>query len=136
VYLLSAQVLDVTVNKLISASEIIPDSPRKSGFDVQEGLIHLLDLNGGVLRWKPELILEETGISASQLNSAQKTSWFLKNNEWNLITATYKAIDVRSRIKTKKDKFLVRYGLDDLNGLIRNFYGDVYLDNFSISTGW
>jgi hypothetical protein len=86
VYVFTSQVLDITVDELIPSSVFFYTSPRETGNKILDALLRLLEINGGILLWNPKEICKETGIITSKLNSARKSSWFIKNNDWKLLT--------------------------------------------------
>ncbi len=120
VYLLTSQVLDITISELIPSSMFIFSVPRDTGNKIQDKLLALMKSNDGIIRWKPKQISGLTGISVDDLNGAKTRSWFVNNPYWKIITCTYEKIGKQSRKITVNDKLLVLNGVEVDEQVIRD----------------
>jgi hypothetical protein len=120
VYVLTSQVLDITVDELFPSSMFMHTVPRETGNEIQDAILTLMKSNGGVIRWKPQQISELTGIPTDRLNDTKKREWFIKNPYWQLMTVTYEKTGRRSRKSTVTDKLVVMRNTDLDEHIVHN----------------
>lgn len=136
VYIYTSQVLDITVNKLIPSSHYMLTAPRNTGNEIQDALLKLMRNNNGILRWKPTIIFEMTGIPTAKLNSTRQAKWFSNNPYWYLETVTYEKIGKRSRKTTVTDKLLVLNGAELDEEVVENFNTYEPIQNIKFAGHW
>ena len=124
VYILTSQVLDITVDELIPSNDFLLTSPRKTGSNIRDGILAVLERNGGIIRWKPSEIASELNIDPRQLYEAKKQLWFSDNVDSSLRIVTYVRIDKKSSKKLIKDKLIVLNNVDVDEQAIKNLNKD------------
>ena len=138
VYILTSQVLDITVDQLFPVTDIIPIEARETGNEIRDGILRLLDENGGILKWQPKEIAKKIGVDVVRLNNVRKTEWFSGSADWRLITVSYVKDGGNSRKRKIKEKWIVvRKKPDSGNNSIEQMMNkNGELIDFNIEDGW